>query len=67
MKIKEKQDADVDYTCPECGFSEKKKENWAEPFHTGVGAKQEFNLTCGKCGYQMKFFKLKKEKNKKKK
>jgi peptide subunit release factor 1 (eRF1) len=51
VKLKEEPEANVDYTCPACGFSEKKKEVWKKPFVT----------TCGKCGYKIKVISLKAE------
>jgi len=65
MKMEGEPDALVEYTCPVCGFSEKKKIAWAEPFVTGTGANKRFCVPCGKCGFQMKFLKLKKEAAKK--
>ena len=61
MKLVEEPDAAVEYTCPMCGFSEKRKIAWAEPFVTGAGANRRFCVPCGKCGFQMRFLKLKKE------
>ena len=66
FKIKEDSQADVDFTCPECGANEKRKENWYEPFKQGTGPKQTFNLSCNKCGHKIKLLKLKKEAAKKK-
>ncbi len=66
MKMQEDPEANVEYTCPECGFSEKRKEAWTEPFTQGTGSKQTFNLSCGKCGFKIKLLKLKKEAKKKK-
>ncbi len=43
--------AQVDYVCPECGFSEHKQQTWARPFV----------LKCSKCGTVMKIPKLKDE------
>lgn len=65
MKMREEGEARVDLTCPECGASEKRKEVWTEPFVTGEGASQKFNLKCSKCGFSMKILKLKKEAKKK--
>jgi ribosomal protein L37AE/L43A len=48
--------ASVDLTCPECGFNQKKKEEWSIPFNT----------ECDKCGYKIKLQSLKKEIKKKK-
>jgi len=67
LKLKEESDALVDYTCPECGFSERRREAWQEPFVSGSGANKKFLVRCGKCGYEMRFLKLKKEAAKKKK
>jgi RNase P subunit RPR2 len=65
VKVKEASQANVELTCPECGNIEKRKENWGEPFVTGTGVNQRFNLSCNKCGYKMKLLKLKKEVKKK--
>lgn len=65
MKMKEDAHAMVDITCPECGFNEKRKEAWTEPFVTGLKAKQAFFLKCGKCSFGVKMLKLKKEAAKK--
>jgi len=64
MKMEGEPDALVEYACPACGFAEKKRIAWAEPFVTGTGANKKFNIPC-KCGFQMKFLKLKKEAAKK--
>jgi uncharacterized Zn finger protein len=61
LKMKEESQAAIDFTCPECGNNEKKKENWFEPFVEGNGAKQKFNIKCSKCGFTTKILKLKKE------
>ena len=61
MKLLEEPDALVEYVCPACGFSEKRKIAWTEPFVTGTGANKRFIVPCGKCGFEMKFLKLKKE------
>lgn len=66
LKLAEEAEAAVEYTCPECGFAEKRKESWKEPFIEGGGANQKFNFNCKKCGYKMKLMKLKKEVKKKK-
>lgn len=65
FKIKEETEANVELTCPECGGAEKRKEGWAEPFVTGTGSKQKFSLQCGKCGFNIKMLRLKKEAKKK--
>jgi hypothetical protein len=69
MKLKEQAEALVDYTCPECGHTEKKKELWQEPFVTGSGANRKMNVVCTGCGKKMTVLKLKKQiaKEKKKK
>jgi len=43
--------AQVEYVCPECGFSEHKEQEWKRPFV----------VKCGKCGVSMKIPKLKDE------
>lgn len=58
--------ADIDLTCPECGYNEKRKESWGEPFVIGTGAGKKFNLQCSKCGFRIMMVKLKKEAKKKK-
>lgn len=65
LKVLEESDASVEYTCPECGFSEKKKESWIEPFVKGEGKNKTFCLQCKKCNFTMKILKLKKEIKKK--
>ena len=65
IKAKEEQQAMVDFTCPECSYNEKKRENWSEPFVEGSGANQKFNVKCVKCGFATKLLKLKKEAKKK--
>lgn len=54
--LKNENTANVDLTCPECGASQKKKEEWKMPFSTN----------CNKCGFQIKVDSLKKEIKKKK-
>lgn len=66
MKKQEDGFATVELTCPECGSSEKKNYGWGEPFTSGTGSKQVFNLAC-KCGAKIKMLKLKKEAMRKKK
>jgi predicted RNA-binding Zn-ribbon protein involved in translation (DUF1610 family) len=66
LKLAEEAEAVVEYTCPECGFVEKRKEEWKEPFIEGTGANQKFIFNCKKCGYKIKLMKLKKEVKKKK-
>ena len=65
VKLKEEPYANVDLACPECGTSETRKEGWGEPFVTGEGSNQKFNLSCSKCGFKIKLLKLKKEAKKK--
>jgi len=67
LKIKEEDKAMVDFTCPECGHSEKREEAWQEPFVIGKGAKKKMNVVCRKCGYSVTILKLKKEMQKEKK
>jgi predicted RNA-binding Zn-ribbon protein involved in translation (DUF1610 family) len=66
MKLKEETEANVEFTCPSCGYTEKRKEAWAEPFVEGTGKNQKFNVKCNKCGSSVKLMKLKKEVRKKK-
>ena len=66
-KMSEDPQAMVELTCPECGASEKRKENWTAPFVEGEGTKQKFNIKCNKCGHSIKMMKLKKEVKKKEK
>lgn len=61
MKLAEESDTLVEYTCPECSYTERKKDAWAEPLVSGTGANKKFLVKCGKCGHEMKFLKLKKE------
>jgi DNA-directed RNA polymerase subunit RPC12/RpoP len=65
MKIKEESEATVEYTCPACGFKEKRKEAWKEPFIEGSGINQKFNLQCSNCNFKIKLLKLRKEAKKK--
>jgi lipopolysaccharide biosynthesis regulator YciM len=58
--------ATVEYTCPECGFREKRKEAWKEPFLEGEGTNQKFNFRCKNCNFSIKLLKLRKEVKKKK-
>ena len=64
-KLKEESEALVEYTCPKCNNSESRKETWQEPLVSGNGANKKFLVRCGKCGYEIKFLKLKKEAKKK--
>jgi predicted RNA-binding Zn-ribbon protein involved in translation (DUF1610 family) len=65
LKLVEETQATVEYTCPECGFSEKTKKDWAAPFVQGTGKNQSFHVVCKKCGFEIKLLKLKKEVKKK--
>lgn len=65
MKLMEEPDAVVEYACPACSFAEKRRIAWAEPFVSGAGANKKFKVPCGKCGFEIKFMKLKKETSKK--
>jgi len=60
LKRREDSFALVELTCPECGAFEKKNYEWSEPFTSGTGSKQVFNLVC-KCGNRIRMLKLKKE------
>ncbi|MFH1623149.1 MAG: hypothetical protein ABIA12_01360 [Candidatus Aenigmatarchaeota archaeon] len=66
MKLAGEPDAMIEYACPACGHAEKRKEAWQPPLVTGEGANKRFCVCCGKCGFEMKFLKLKKETIKKK-
>lgn len=65
LKLKEDNNATIEFTCPECGSSEKRNESWSEPFIEGTGANQKFNVKCSKCSFSVKLLKLKKEVKKK--
>jgi ribosomal protein L37AE/L43A len=49
--------AEVDYACPECGFSEHKEQEWQRPFI----------VKCSRCGASIKIPRLKDEIKKEKK
>ena len=66
LKLVGEREATVDFTCPECSFSENRKESWLEPFVIGNGANKKFNIKCSKCGFSVELMKLKKEIKKKK-
>ena len=66
IKTKEDANAMIDFTCPQCGATEKQSQQWSEPFLEGSGANQKFNIRCGKCNHSFKMMKLKKEAKKKK-
>ena len=61
MKLKEQPEALVDYTCPECGHAEKKKELWQEPFVIGSRANRKMTVVCAGCGKKMTVLKMKKQ------
>jgi acetone carboxylase gamma subunit len=63
-KMSEDPQAIVELTCPKCGATEKRKENWTAPFVEGEGVNKKFNVKC-KCGHSFKMLKLKKEVKKK--
>jgi ssDNA-binding Zn-finger/Zn-ribbon topoisomerase 1 len=44
IKNKGESKANVEYICPECNFTENKKEVWKKPF----------SIRCSKCGYLIK-------------
>jgi len=64
-KMKEESFAQIDFTCPECGKNEKRKEKWSEPFVQGEKSNQKFFVTCSQCQTTQKMLKLKKEAKKK--
>lgn len=66
MKRSEESQAQVELTCPECGATDKRKEDWGDPFTSGTGSKQVFNIVCKKCNFVAKLLKLKKEAARKK-
>ena len=66
VKMKEDDFAQIEFTCPECGNAEKKREKWAEPFMQGEGSNAKFFVTCSACNVTQKMLKLKKEVKKKK-
>jgi len=51
IKNKEEEEANINYTCPECLNTEDKKEVWKKPF----------SIRCSKCGYLIKVLSLKAE------
>jgi transcription elongation factor Elf1 len=65
FKMKDEDFAQLDFTCPECGKSEKRNENWTSPFVQVDGVNQKFFVTCSQCKATQKFLKLKKEARKK--
>ena len=65
VKMSEEPDASIELTCPQCGASQTSKQTWGEPFVTGEGSNQKFNVACTKCDFKTKLLKLKKEVKKK--
>jgi predicted nucleic-acid-binding Zn-ribbon protein len=65
LKLKEEKDAEVEYTCPACGYTEKRKEAWTQPFVNGSGINQYFLIACSNCNFKLKVSKLRKEIKKK--
>jgi len=65
IKLKEEEEAEVEYICPSCRYTEKRRERWKEPFVNGSGLNQFFLLSCSKCGFTIKLSKLRKEIKKK--
>jgi ssDNA-binding Zn-finger/Zn-ribbon topoisomerase 1 len=57
LKMKEELKASVEYTCPECNFSEKRKELWKKPF----------SIRCSRCNFLIKVPSLRAEIKKKRK
>ncbi len=57
LKLKENPRASIDFTCPECRFSQKKESEFKIPFL----------MNCAKCGNLVKIIELKKEMKKQKK
>ena len=60
VKFKERETAEVELKCPECGFYEKRNEKWEPPFVKGSGKNQTFFIECKKCGFKTKLLKLRK-------
>ncbi|MEM5882821.1 MAG: hypothetical protein QXQ77_01095 [Candidatus Aenigmatarchaeota archaeon] len=61
IKLVGEEEATVEFTCPECNYSEKKREKWKEPFVFGQGLNQKFNVKCSNCNFSTQLLKLKKE------
>lgn len=66
VKMKEDDFAQIDFTCPECGKNDKRKEKWTEPFVQGEGVNEKFFVACSSCKNTQKLLRLKKEVKKKK-
>lgn len=65
LKLKEEEEGNVEFKCPECGYEGSWKEKWEEPFLKGSGINQTFNLKCKNCNFSIKISKLKKDIKKK--
>lgn len=65
VKLKEEPYAAVEYVCPNCGNSERRRELWQEPLVSGKGINKRFLIRCSNCNYEIKLLKLKKEIKKK--
>jgi predicted nucleic-acid-binding Zn-ribbon protein len=61
IKLVGEEEATLELNCPECGYSEKRKEKWEEPFVSGQGQNQKFYVKCSKCDFSVRLLKLKKE------
>lgn len=61
IKLVGEEEATLELICPECNNSEKRKEKWQEPFVSGEGLNQKFNIKCSNCNYSVQLLKLKKE------
>ena len=57
LKLKENSKATIDFTCPNCRFSERRESEFKLPFV----------MECSKCGNPLKLIQLKKEMKKEKK
>lgn len=62
LVIKGETKANIEYTCPNCGHSGYKQQEWAA---ASKGSKFRFITKCDKCGFEIKVSKLKGEKKKK--
>jgi ssDNA-binding Zn-finger/Zn-ribbon topoisomerase 1 len=51
IKFEEEGEAQVNYTCPECLYTENRKETWKKPF----------SIRCAKCNFLIRVSKLKDE------
>jgi len=66
IKVKEEENAMVDFTCPKCGHQEKSEQPWCEPFVIGEKMNRQLFPKCNKCGHIEKVVKLKKAAKKEK-